>query len=243
MSKYVEDLFEQYKKEEFETLKKGFHEGTVRLYTDEEIESFRTICDIWVPASIILLCYELCVGDCHNRALLLARILLNTDDEIYLITADINGLKLHPEIIRDDDEEEYKYQHSFVYRKTKDGKEYIYDTTHGYVFDKNVYWGLENPMIRKILGRKSIKDAYEAYVKRNHDENKLNSIVAAAFIEEFKDIDKVPHEPYSDELGGPLQKEFELLKEKIGYDTIKTEKREHIDNVKRILFRPKKKED
>ena len=242
MSKYVEDIYEDYLKKYKEVLIKGFHEGTIRLYDEELIKKLRYIYDCGVPASILLLCYELCVGQCHERAHLLSRAFLDTDDEVYVITADVDSLSLRPEIIRDDSDP-LKSEHSFVYRKTKDGKEYIYDTTRGYIYDYNIYWDLERPKIRKILGKKSIRDRQEALVRKYPKMDKLNYILSAVYIDALKDQYKIPYETYSCEEGGPLQYELELLKERIGYEELKVTKKDNIEKVKKLLFTKNKKED
>ena len=49
------------------------------------------------------------------------------------------------------DENDSSYaDHCFVERITRDGQHLIYDTTFGFVYDKDIYWAMEHPDVRRV---------------------------------------------------------------------------------------------
>ncbi len=56
----------------------------------------------------------------------------------------------------DEDDEPLSFDHCIVERVTKEGNHQIYDTSTGFVYDKNLYWLMEHPKVRKINNKDSI---------------------------------------------------------------------------------------
>ena len=72
---------------------------------------------------------------------------LDSEDDVKLLYAEIDSLRLNPDYIRDDP---MYADHCFVERITKDGRHLIYDTSCGFIFDKKIYWLMEK---RTVDGR------------------------------------------------------------------------------------------
>lgn len=136
----------------------GLKTNLIDIYNDELIDKLRNIYYSGVPASIILLSIYLCNGYCRERALLLARAFIDEDDDINLILAEVDNIKLNPKYISDD--RSYA-EHCFLERITKDGKHLIYDTSTGFVYDKKLYWLMEHPKVNKIINKDTIKKYYD----------------------------------------------------------------------------------
>lgn len=145
----------------------GLKTGLIDIYNDELIEKLRNIYYCGIPASIILLSIYLSNGNCYDRALLLSRAFLDEEDDIKLICADIDNIKLNPKFISD--EPSYA-EHCFLERITKDGRHLIYDTSTGFVYDKKLYWAMEKPKIYKIIDKETIIKYYE----ENLEEQKID---------------------------------------------------------------------
>ena len=127
----------------------GLKNGLIFPYSDKLIEKLRNVYYGGIPASIILLCDALTNGHCYDRALLLAKAFINDEDDIKLIYASINSIKLNPMYIDENSEDSLYADHCFLERITKDGRHLIYDTTTGFVYDKSIYW----KMIKAYIGR------------------------------------------------------------------------------------------
>ena len=76
----------------------GLKNGLIIPYDDRLIEKLRSIYYGGIPASIILLSDGLCNGHCYDRAVLLSRAFFDEEDDIKLLYARINSLKLNPEL-------------------------------------------------------------------------------------------------------------------------------------------------
>lgn len=127
--------------------------GLINIYDDKLIEKLRNIYYGGLPASIILLSDAMTNGYCYDRAFLLAQAFLDTDDDIKLIYAMVDSLRLNPQYICDNP---LYADHCIVLRTTKE-ESLIYDTSTGFVYDKEIYWLIENPKIRKINDKESIR--------------------------------------------------------------------------------------
>ena len=205
----------------------GLSKGLIFPYDDELIERLRKVYYGGVPASIILLSNGLSNGYCYDRALLMARAFLDTSDDVKLLYGDIDSLKFNPKFISDSP---HYADHCFVERITKDGRELIYDTSCGFVFDKKLYWIMERPKLRHV----NDKDKIKAFVNEeldNHPDRVSDDKYLAPLILPF--IEKTygtPTEMYS--LNGIelLQREIKHFKDEIDYDAI-------IDETNKIFKR------
>lgn len=204
----------------------GLEKGLISLYDDKLIEKLRNIYYGGVPASIILLSDAMTNGYCYDRAFLLARAFLDTDDDINLIYATVDSLRLNPEYICDDS---LYADHCIVSRTTKDGRCLIYDTSTGFVYDKEMYWLIENPKIRKIDNKESIRKFLLEEEKINPNCTKSDKYVAEIILPMLEAKALKEDEMYSAKGIELLQREIEHYKQEIGYSAknklfIKTDK-------------------
>ena len=146
----------------------GIRNGYISTYDDELIEKLRNIYYGCIPASILLLSDGISNGYCYDRALLLSRAFLDEDDDVLLVYAAVNSLRLNPLIVNKSDP--LYADHCVVERITKDGKHLIYDTSSGFVFDKKMYWKIEHPKVRKIVSKSSIID----FVNSDNEHNSVD---------------------------------------------------------------------
>lgn len=187
--------------------------GLITPYDDELIQNLRNIYYGSIPASIILLSNSLCNGFCYDRALLLSRVFLDSDDDVNLIYADVDSIKLNPLY-----KNEKNYEHCIVERITKDNLHLIYDISTGLVYDKYIYWLLERPKVGKINNKQSIKDFVELENYSDINDDKYGAIHILPM------IDKIcgrHDELYSTEEYNLLEKEKKHYKEFIKYDELK----------------------
>lgn len=211
-----------YNKKRSMLLSWGYKHGYVDIYSDELIKKFRNIYYGGIPASILLLCDGMSNGYCYDRALLLSKAFLDTEDDVNLIYADVDGIKYDPINASGKDNPLYA-DHCVVERITKDGKRLIYDPSGGLVYDKRIYWLMENPKVRKINNKKSIID-FAAEEERLHptdiEKDKYMSIMTLDMIEEgIRRNSK--HELYAVPGVEMLQEEIKHFKNVIGYDDAK----------------------
>ncbi len=192
----------------------GFSNNSVKLYDDELIEKLRDVYYGDFPASIILLSNFLSNGHCYKRALLLASALLDTDDDIKLVYASINSIKLNPTM------KDFSSDHCFVLRTTKDNKQLVYDTSNGLVYDKKIYWKIEKPKVRKVNDKDSIKKFLEE--NKNNEIVKGDPFIKSITLPMIENTYGNVNEVYSFKGIELLQREVELYKKKINYNKKKT---------------------
>ena len=198
----------------------GFNKNLIDFYDEELIRKLRTIYSGALPASILLLSNFMSNGKCYDSAFLLSKAFLDTDDDVKLIYASIDGIKYNP--INQFDSNPLYADHCFVERITKDGKNLIYDTSKGLVYDKKLYWLMEKPKVRKITSKKEIIN----YINKNKDpldEVKNDSHNSLFIIPLIEDTYEYPNEIYAHLDGGLLQREVEIFKKSINYDELQKE--------------------
>lgn len=207
--------FHEYKN--LKLLRWGLRNGHIFPYDDELIEKLRTIYYGGIPASIILLSDGLSNGHCYDRALLMSRAFLDTEDDVRLLYGDVDALKLNPRFISDDP---LYADHCFLERTTKEGIKLIYDTSTGFVYDKKLYWLMQRPKIRKINKKEAIKK-FIAEDEEFYPENLENDKYAAPMIlDNLEYTYGRPNEMYTLLGIELLQREIKIFKEKIDYDKI-----------------------
>ena len=140
----------------------GVEKGLIRGYDRSVIEKSKKIRCGGIPLSILLLERSLANGKCYNRAALLT--LCFPDDSFRVITAEIDELKYNPFYINEFKngriDERYVY-HCFVERTMEDGSVWVYDTSNGLMYEKSLYYRMENP---RVINEKSREEILE-YLK------------------------------------------------------------------------------
>lgn len=199
-------------------LLQGIKQRRILPYDDDLIEKLRTIYYGGIPASIILLSNSMSNGYCYDRALLLAQAFLDTPDDVRLVYADVDSIRLNPLYV--DDPDPHYSEHAFVERITKEGYHIIYDTSSGLIYDKDTYKKIENPKVNRINDKESIRKFIEDE-KNIYKERFESDIYASLMI--LPMIEKTygrPHEIYTISGLELLQREINHFKEKIKFDEL-----------------------
>lgn len=208
----------------------GLQNGLIAPYDDKLIEKLRTIYSGGLPASIILLADSLTNGHCYDSALLMSRAFLDEEGDVKLLYAAINSIKLNPKYICDDP---LYSEHCFVERITSDERHLIYDTSSGLVYDKRIYWLIENPKIRHIRGKEDIKKFINEEEKNHHFDLEKEKYVAPLVLPILESNYGKPNEMYSKKGIELLQREIEYYKNLIDYESIITTFKEDVRKLKR----------
>ena len=195
----------------------GLSNGLITPYDDELIEKLRNVYYGGIPASIILLSDGMTNGKCYDRALLISRAFLDGDDDVQLLYATIDSIKLNPKYISDIP---LYADHCICERITKEGKHLIYDTSSGFVYDKKIYWLLENPSVRKINNKVSIKQFIESDEDRWPEDVERDKYAAPLLLPMIEMSYGRPTEMYSFDGMELLQREIEHYKKLIDYDGV-----------------------
>lgn len=208
----------------------GLKNKKIFPYGDELIEKLRNIYYGGIPASIILLSDGMTNGYCYDRALLMSRAFIDEEKyDVNLLYATIDGLRLNPLYKRDDNP--LAYDHCIVEIKEKNGKEYIIDTSAGFIYEKDLYWKIEHPKIRKI----NTKEAIIRFVKEDEsiwpEDIERDKYALPAIIPNIESCYGRPNEKYTMLGIEMLQKEIELFKKKIKYDEVVKEVREDMKKI------------
>ena len=209
----------------------GLKHNYVRLYDEELIEKLRNIYFGGVPASIILLSDSLCNGYCYDRALLLSKAFLDDEDDVNLLYMSVDSLKLNPLLKNMRKDDPLYSDHCVVERTTSNGKKLIYDTSSGFIYDKNYYFFMQNPKIRAINTKDKIKE-YVELEKNYHPDNMENDkYLLPMILPMIENVYQNNNEIYS--IVELLQREVDIFKKKINYDEICMEVKNDI-NKKRV---------
>lgn len=216
-TKLQELKWELYQKKQKLLLLWGLKNGYVIPYDDKLIGKLRNVYYGGVPASILLLSDGMSNGYCYDRALLMSSAFLDEEDDVSLVYATVDNLKLNPKFIGG-------YQsyadHCFVERVTKDGQHLIYDTTGGFVYDKRLYWMMEHPRVRKINNKQSIIDFIKAEEYYHPEDVERDKYMLPLILPNIERSYGRPTEMYT--LSGIelLQREIEHFKNVINYDGV-----------------------
>lgn len=195
----------------------GLKNGLITPYDDQLIEKLRKVYYGGVPASVILLSNGMTNGHCYDRALLMSRAFLNDEDDVQLLYADIDSLKLNPKFISDSP---LYADHCIVERITKDGRHLIYDTSAGFIYDKKLYWLMEHPKVRKINNKESIIKFLNEDEEFHPEDVERDKYIAPLVLPMIEKTFGRPTEMYS-QLGIELlQREIEHYKKTINYDGV-----------------------
>lgn len=193
----------------------GLATGRIHPYEDELIENLRHVYYGGLPASVVLLCRKMCNGKCYDRALLIT--LGFGDDDFQLVDADIDGISLRPRYV---DEAKRRHDphignHCFAERTKKDGTVWVYDTTAGLVFEKKLYYMMENPKITKVNSKQATLDYCEHQdIKNTNIDNDKYALPMILPI--YEKIAERENGIYAE----ALRHEIELFKQTINYEGI-----------------------
>ena len=193
----------------------GFRNGYIDFYDEKMIEKLRTIYHGGIPASILLLSRGMSNGHCYDRALLLSRVFLDEKDNVKLIYATIDTLKLKVLL---EGENISRADHCFVERITKDGRHLIYDTSLGLVLDKKLYWLIQHPKIRHVNDKETIRKFVNKDIERWPEDVEIAKYASAFVLPMIEQTYNRGDELYS--LNGMLQKEIEMFKKKINFNEV-----------------------
>ena len=146
----IEERWQEYERRYEILLKYGFTNGLIKFYDNELIRSLSEIYCGGLSASVILLHKGLSNGHCSDRSRLIT---LGFSGDFKVVVADIDGILLRPEYIEDFKngkvDEDYG-EHYFVER-IENEKTWVYDTSVGLVFEKELYYKMQNPKIKKVF--------------------------------------------------------------------------------------------
>lgn len=131
----------------------GAQNGLVKPYDEELIETLRNVFYGGIPASIILLCRDLCNGYCYDRATLLTR---GLSLDYKLVKANINTLRLNPKFIKMRKTMPDYAAHRFVEVSDENNIIWVYDTTSGFVMEKSLFYRIEQPEILKVDSKHAV---------------------------------------------------------------------------------------
>lgn len=211
----AEEKWQEYQ-DRFEKLFiEGFKKGLVLPYDEELISKLRNAYYGGLPLSILLLSRQVCSGNCYEMALLMT--LAFDDDDFRLVDADIDGITLNPEEVRNYGSIPHYGNHCFVERKDSNGITWVYDTTSGFIVERELYYQMENPIITCINKKSSVFEFRECLgidgkLKENDMElipltllNIEESVKGGLFAFDYSEI---------------LQREIEMFKDFIDYDEL-----------------------
>jgi len=209
----TEEKWQEYQ-ERFEKLFiEGLKKGLVLPYDEELISKLRNIYYGGLPLSISLLSEQLCSGNCYEMALLMT--LAFSDDHFRLVDADIDGITLNPEKVRNYGSIPHYGNHCFVERLDDDGVVWVYDTSSGFVIERELYYQMENPVVTCINDKSSVLDFRETLGidgKLNEDDLDMLPLILPNI--ESSDQNQSFVFDYANVLG----LEIEMFKDFIGYD-------------------------
>ena len=198
-------------KKQYLIFKYGLKNGLIHSYEADFIENLRKVYYGGIPASIMLLCVSMCNGLCYDRGLLAT--FGFGDDDFNLVDADIDVINLNPLYINRTDP--HYGNHCFVERIKKDGSVWVYDTTYGLVFEKNLYYRLQKPQVTARWTREETinfveyQDIKNASIERDKYAIPLILPTYEYFATSFDEI-----------YGDALREEIEIFKKDIGYEEI-----------------------
>ena len=195
----------------------GLKNGLIKPYDDQLIEKLRKVYYGGIPASVILLSDGMTNGHCYDRALLMSRAFLDSEDDVQLLYADIDSLKLNPKFISDSP---LYADHCIVERITRDGKHLIYDTSAGFVYDKKMYWLMEHPKVRKVNNKESIIKFINEDEDFHPEDVERDKYIAPLVLPMIEKTFGRPNEMYSLLGIELLQREIEYYKKTINYDGV-----------------------
>lgn len=155
----------------------GIEKGLIKSYGDDVTQKSKTICCGSIPLSILLLDYHMVQGRCYNRAALLTLCFWN--DDFKVVTACIDDLKYNPFYVgkyKNGEVDDEIFNHCFVERKMEDGTVWVYDTSTGLMFEKSLYYRMQNPKIIEEKGKEEVLEYLKKVFKINRKKQNNETI-------------------------------------------------------------------
>lgn len=190
--------------------------GLIRYYDDKLIKNLRHIYYGGLTASILLLHDKLSNGYCYDRGKLIT--LGFCEDDFKVVEADINDLRLNPKNI-----DKYRMgkiddgfsNHCFAERTKSDGTTWVYDTSLGLVFEKNIYYSVEKPTITRIMDKEEVLNFlyYDFQRDSNIDQDKYALPLILPNLED----NMIPTQKF---YLNQFKEEIEFLKQETNYDSV-----------------------
>lgn len=118
-------------------------------YNQSLVDNLRDVYYGGIPLSVMLLSVEYCQGKCGTCATLMT--FGFKDDDFRLVSADVDSIRLVPRFKNESHHDPNYASHVFVERILDDGRVFVYDTTDGFIYDRDLYYRMESP--RDILVR------------------------------------------------------------------------------------------
>ena len=195
----------------------GLRSKRINFYNRKLVEKLRNIYSGGIPASIMLLSTGMCNGHCYDRALLMSRAFIDEEDDINLLYLNIKCISLNPNSFDDND---HFANHCVMERITKEGKHLIYDTTMGFIYDKELYWEIEEPEVKAVVDKKTIKMSLAKEDEWWPEDVERDKDGAFLWLPCIEYTYGAVGEKYAQENANALKYEVELYKQKIGYDEV-----------------------
>lgn len=148
----------------------------------------------------------------------MSRAFLNDEDDVQLVYATIDSLRLNPRSVDCDDS--LSQEHCIVERIKKNGQHIIYDTSTGFAYDKNLYWLMEHPKVRHINDKKSIIEFVKSDEYYNPEDIEKDKYATPLILPMIEMSYGRPTEMYSLPGIELLQREVEHFKKVINYDDV-----------------------
>ena len=191
----------------------GLIVGLIKPYDDSLIEKLRDVNYGGIPASIMLLSDRGVSHQCYDRALLISHAFKN--DDFRMVDADIDGITLNPKYIDYFGKTTPHYgNHCFIERTDENGVTWVYDTTKMLVYEKILYYLIENPKITSINDKETVMSYCEFVDVENssleHDK------YAAPLLLPMLEQQVAGQRSYAD----VLEREIALYKKRINYDSL-----------------------
>lgn len=192
----------------------GIRKGLIKPYDEDLLKRLREIYCGGLPISLLILHEGLSNGHCYDRGTAVA--LGFGDDDFRIVDADIDSIKLNPIYIdkyKGGKLSEHYGNHCFAERTMSDGSVWVYDTSVGLVFEKNLYYRMEHPIITTVNDKEAtLAFLKEDFVREDIERDKYALPLILPMIE-----DSSKAFPYYEKA---YKRELALLKERVGYDEL-----------------------
>ena len=196
------------------TINEALNKGWILHYEEDLIKRLRYLNYRGFPLSIVLFSREFCIGECYSMSMNLSRAM----DSFKLIHGDVNFIT---------GECDYP-KHSWI---EKDG--YVYDTTDGLKWKKDLYYSLFEPNVIESYDEISIKDYYMYQQVLSHANEQIELVKLKLIIQYMEMLEQ--ENPYVNYR--LLQREIDLWREQNGITDRFSD--ETMEEYKRILVNMK----
>lgn len=214
LTKEEQEKWKEYKRRRDTLIEYGFKNGLVKEYDDETLKNLRSVSIGGVPGDIYIMSYTTTSGNCRKCARLAT--FAFPEDDFEIIDAIVDGVNLAPFNIEEFRGQDIEYGlHTFALRKNKNGLSWVYDTTHGLIIEKNLYFKIENPEVRRIITKEEFQDSEEYYEIKDADFETEKYLLPLSLPTIEEDASSLEHR--YDRI---LLERIKELKEEIDYDEI-----------------------